>query len=356
VAEKTEAPTPRRLRETRRRGQIAVSPEATATAGFLAGALALAFVLPRVVGEFQGLLHGAAAAAAGVEAGDSARAWQDPLRLASLAALRILAPVVLALLVGGLGLAFAQAGLHAAPGRLAPDLARLNPGTALRRIFSAQGAVDLLRTVLKIAVVLTIGWWVVREAFPGIVALHAARANDVGIVLGGLLRSFTLRAGVALALLAALDYAIQRRRWMKGLMMTREEVRQEYKEQEGDPILRSQRRAMHQELANQQIVAEVRLASAVVVNPVHLAVAVRYDREGMAAPRVVAKGGGAVAKLIKKTAERADVPVVRDEPLAHALFAVEPGRYVPRDLYEAVAEVLLFASQVRRDAEREGVR
>ncbi len=216
--------------------------------------------------------------------------------------------------------------------------------------------VDLVRTVLKIVVVLVIGWWVVSAAFPAVVALHAARAGDVGTVLGEMLRSFALRAGLALALLAAADYALQRRRWMKGLMMTREEVRQEYKEQEGDPIIRSQRRALHQELATQQIVVEVRSASAVVVNPTHLAVAVRYDRDRMAAPRVTAKGGGAVAKMMRKVAERHEVPVVRDEPLAHALFAVDPGRYVPRELYEAVAEVLLFASQVRRDAAREGVR
>jgi len=355
MAEKSEPPTPRRLREARRRGQIAFSPEAVAAASFLAGALALALTAPRVAAEFRGLLGQTAASFSTVD-GNTAGAWPGPLRGAGLAALRVLAPVLGALLVGGLGLAVAQAGFHLAPGRLAPDLARLNPGTALRRIFSVQGLVDLARTVLKIAVVLAIGWWVVSAAFPAVVALPASRPGDVGNVLGEMLRSFALRAGLALALLAAADYALQRRRWMKGLMMTREEVRQEYKEQEGDPILRSQRRAMHQELATRQVVLEVRAASAVVVNPTRLAVAVRYDRDRMAAPRVTAKGGGAVAKLMRKVAERHEVPVVRDAPLARALFAVDPGRYVPRELYEAVAEVLLFASQVRRDAAREGVR
>lgn len=348
MAEKTEAPTPRRLREARRRGQIAFSPEATAAAGFLAGALALALVAPRAVVEFRGLVAGATVAFASVD-GNVAGAWQEPLQRSGLAALRVLVPVLGALLVGGLGLAIAQAGFHVAPSRLVPDLSRLNPGTALRRIFSPQGLVDLARTVLKIAVVLVIGWWVARAAFPAVVALHAARPGDVGTVLGELLRSFALRAGTALALLAAADYALQRRRWMKGLMMTREEVRQEYKEQEGDPILRSQRRALHQELATQQIAAEVRLASAVVVNPTHLAVALRYDKEKMTAPRVTAKGGGALAKKMLAVARKHEVPVVRDVPLAQALFGVEMGRYVPRELYEVVAEVLLFASRLRQE-------
>lgn len=353
MAEKSEAPTARRLREARRRGQIAFSPEVTAAGGFLAGAIALGFAVPRAASEFRGLLQGAAASLA---TADGTAAWQEPVRQAMFAALRILAPVLGALLVAGVGLAVAQAGFNVAPGRLAPELARLNPATAAKRIFSLQGVIDLLRTVLKIAAVLLIGWWAVRDAFPSVVALHAAGVADVASVLSGLLRSFALRAGLVLALLAAADYALQRRRWMKGLMMTREEVRQEYKEQEGDPVIRSQRRALHQELANQQVAAEVCVASAVVVNPTHLAVALRYDPEGMAAPRVTAKGGGAVAKMMKKVALRHDVPVVRDEPLAHALFAVEAGRYVPRELYEAVAEVLLFASQVRREAVREGVR
>jgi flagellar biosynthesis protein FlhB len=324
--------------------------------GLLAGSLALAFVLPRLAAEFQGLLSSSAALAPGVDGAGVAAAWEEPLRRAGLAALRVLAPVLGAVLAGGLALGVAQAGFHLAPSRLAPDLARLNPATALKRIFSIQGAVDLLRTVAKLGLILWIGWWVLSAAFPGIVALHSARPAEVAGVLGGLLRSFALRAGVALALLAALDYGLQRRRWMKQLMMTREEVRQEYKEQEGDPILRSRRRALHQELATQQIVVEVRLASAVVVNPVHLAVALRYDRERMAAPRVTARGGGAVARMMKRVAERHEVPVVRDEPLAHALSTVEPGRLVPRELYEAVAEVLLFASQVRGAAAEEAMR
>ena len=356
MAEKSEQPTPRRLREARRRGQIAFSVEATGAAAFLAGAGALAFVAPRAVGEFHGLMQGTAAAFASVESGNAAAVWQEPLRRSALAALRLLAPVLGSLVVAGVGLAFAQAGFHLAPSRLAPELNRLSPAAALKRIVSPQGAIDLLRTVVKIVTVLLIGWGVVSAAFPAVVALHAARPADVTMVLGQMLRSLALQAGLALALLAAADYALQRRRWLKGLMMSRQEVRQEYKEQEGDPIIRSQRRALHQELASQQIVAEVRLASALVVNPTHLAVALRYDRDRMAAPRVTAKGGGAVAKLMKKVAERHDVPVVRDEPLARALFVVEPGRHVPRELYEGVAEVLLFASQLRRDAEREGVR
>lgn len=358
MAEKTEQPTAKRLRDARRQGNIARSQEVPAAASFLAGVLALGLWAPRIAAEFRKLFEGATGAAAGVTEDSMATAWMAPAGDAAHGWLRAVMPVLLGIVLAGVSLAFAQAGVNLSFEKLAPSLSKLSPAKVLKRWFSLEGVVELLKTAFKLAVVLLIGYAVVKGALVGILALHRVELPSFYSVFAAVARSFVVQVGLVFALVAAADYFFQWRRWKKGLMMTREEVQREYKEQEGDPLIKSQRKALHQELANQQILGETRAADAVVVNPTHLAVAIRYDREKMAAPRVTAKGAEQVARLMLDEARRHDVPVVRDVPLARALFAVEMGRYVPRDLYEAVAEVLLFASQLRREglaaAERPG--
>ena len=349
MAEKTEQPTPKRLREARRKGQIAFSQDVPAAAAFLAGVMVLSLWAPRIGKEFRQLFTSVTDAIPRLSA-EAEAPWADLVREAGLAWARSAGPVLVALALAGVALAVAQAGFHLAPSKLAPSLERLSPGKALQRWFSMTGFVDLLKTVVKLAVVIVLGYMTVSAALAGILALQRASLPAFSLTLAEVARSFAVRAALAFVLLAGADYFFQWRRWKKGLMMTLEEVRREYKEQEGDPLVKSQRKALHQELASTAIAAEVRVADAVVVNPTHLAVVLRYDRESMAAPRVTAKGGGDLAREILKVARRYDVPVVRDAPLAHTLFAVDVGRYIPRDLYEAVAEVLLFASRLRREA------
>jgi flagellar biosynthetic protein FlhB len=348
MAEKTEQPTSKRLREARRKGQIAYSADVPAAAAFLVGVLVLTgWWAPRLAEEFRSLFVAALEAAA--EAGG------DPLALSSSlggraarGGARVLGPVLLALALAGVALGFAQAGFHLAPARLAPSLDKLSPARTLRRWFSIEGVSEVLKAAVKLAIVLGLGYLTVSSALAGILALHRGSPSAISATLGEVSRSFALRAALAFVLVAAVDYWLAWRRWRKDLMMTPEEVRREHKEQEGDPLIKAHRKAAHQELAMVQIAAEVRIADALVVNPTHLAVALRYDRETMAAPRVTAKGGGEVAREMLKLARELEVPVVRDVPLAHALFEVREGRYVPRELYEAIAEVLLFAARLRQ--------
>jgi type III secretion protein U len=349
MAEKTEEPTPKRLRDAKKKGNIPLSQEVPAAASFLAGVLLLGLWAPRIAAEFRQLFTGATETAARLTDGSLADAWRGPARDAALGWLVSVGPVLAGIVLAGVGLALAQAGFNLNFSRLSPSLAKLSPSKVLKRWFSLQGVFELAKTVAKLALVLLIGYVVVKGALVGIVALHRVELAGFYGVLARVARSFAVQVGLAFAVVAAADYYFQWRRWKKGLMMTKDEVKREHKEQEGDPIIKGQRKALHQELANQQILGETRVADAVVVNPTHLAVALRYDRERMAAPRVTAKGAEAVARLMLEEARRHDVPVVRDVPLARALFSVEMGRYVPRELYEAVAEVLLFARQVRQD-------
>jgi flagellar biosynthesis protein FlhB len=348
MAEKTEEPTPKRLREARRKGQIAYSADVPAAAGFLVGVVMLAaWWAPRLGREFRALFVAAVEAAP--------QAGGDPVALSSSlggqaarAGALVLLPALLALALAGVALGVAQAGFHLAPARIVPSLDKLSPARALRRWFSMEGLSEVLKAALKLTLVLTLGYLTVSGALDAILALHRASPSAVSATLGDVSRSFAFRAALAFALVAAADYLLVWRRWKKGLMMSPDEVRREHKEQEGDPLIKAHRKAAHQELTMVQIAAEVKIADAVVVNPTHLAVALRYDREAMAAPRVTAKGGGEVAQQILKVAREHEVPVVRDVPLCHALFEVQEGRYVPRELYEAIAEVLLFAARLRQ--------
>jgi flagellar biosynthesis protein FlhB len=347
MAEKTEEPTPKRLRDAKRDGNIAFSQDLPAAASFLGGMVLIVFWAPRIAAEFKRLFEAAVAAIPAVNGTRTDFLWQEPFRQASLGWLTATLPVLVVLTLAGVIAAMVQAGVTFTPKKLAPSFDKLNPAQGLKKIFSAKGAIELLKTAFKLAVVITIGYGAVAGAIEWILPLHRVELGAFYAILAKVARSFAFQVAFAFAVIAGFDYFLQWKQWKKGLMMSRDEVKREYKEQEGDPMVKSQRKALHQELANQQIVREVRLADAVVVNPTHLAVAVRYEKDGMAAPRVTAKGGGALAKEMLKVARRHDIPIVRDVPLAHALFAVEMGRYVPQDLYEAVAEVLLFARQLR---------
>jgi len=350
MAEKTEEPTHKRLRDARRQGNIAFSSEVPAAAGFLAGTVLLGFWAARMASEFRALYASMIATLPKLSGERLESAWQEPARQAAVAFLWMALPVIVAIVVASVALATAQAGFNLTFAKMAPSLSKISPGQTLKRWFSPAGAFDLVKSVAKLAVALGLGYAVLSQAFDGLLVLHRADLPSFYAVLALVGRTFVLYAGLAFVGLAALDYLVQHRKWKKGLMMSKDEVKREYKEQEGDPIIKSQRKALHQELAMQAIAQETRVADAVVVNPTHLAVAVRYDKDKMAAPRVTAKGGGAMAKRMLAIARKHEVPIVRDVPLAHALFAVEMGRYIPRDLYEVVAEVLLFASRLRQES------
>jgi flagellar biosynthesis protein FlhB len=351
MAEKTEEPTPKRLRDARRQGNIAFSQELPAAASFLLGTMVLGFWATRMATEFRELFGAAAAAAARVDGETLTSVWREPVRHSAMGWLFATLPVLVGLTLAGLGLAFAQAGFGLSLEKLKPSLKRLNPGETLKKWFSPNGLLDLVKTVLKIVIVLAIGYSVVANMMDSILALHRVDLPVFYRILSSVAQSFVLQAGLAFALLASFDYFLQWKKWRKGLMMSKDEVKREYKEQEGDPIIKGQRKALHQELAMQQIAVETRVADAIVVNPTHLAVAIKYERDKMAAPRVTAKGAGGIAQQMLKVARKHDIPIVRDVPLAHALFAVEMGRYVPQDVYEAVAEVLLFAARLRQQAQ-----
>lgn len=341
---RTEPPTPRRLREARRKGQVAVSRDLASAASFAAAAATLWATAGRTDALMRGAIGGALARAAATEelaTADALAVLAGALSttLSSSAAVGV-AAVAAALLASA-----AQTGGLLAARALAPKAERLDPVAGMRRMASLRTLVELLKSWARLVAVAVAAASAIA-GYAGEMA-GAARAGGAAPFLLALLvvRDAALRAAILLALLGALDVALQRRLHLRDLRMTRDEVRRDQREEEGDPHLKSARRQAHRELAVRRMLVAARGASVVVANPTHVAAALRYDEGSDDAPRVVAKGTGRVARRIRRAAEQSGVRVIHDRPLARALARVEVGEAIPEALYEAVAEILAFVAE-----------
>jgi len=330
--DRTEQPTPRRLREARRRGDVARSVELSGAAALAGGLAAVAIAGPGAAADLARMLRGGLALAAAGTA--------DPavvLRDAAVAVLRLaLGPALAAVALGGAAAAL-QAGVGLSPGALRPRLERLDPFRGLRRLAEPAQIVRAALGVAKAtALVGLVVAWLSDHASP---LAQLPRASPASLLrAASVLSALALRLAAVFLAFGALDWAIARRRHRKALMMTREEVRREQKEDEGDPAHRAERRRRHRAILEAGPLAR---ATVVVVNPTHVAVALRHDRATEEAPRVVAKGTVLAAARIRSAARLAGVPVVRDVPLARALHRLaEVGDEIPEQLFDAAATVL----------------
>lgn len=332
-SEATEDPTPRRLAEARRKGEVAFSRELASSAALVAAVVVLAADAPAALGRWVELLRAAMGGAAAEPGG------AEGARLGAAAAsvaLRMLGPPLGAVVVVALVLGLAQTrGLLLAPVRV--DLARLG---GWRRLFGGQAALASLIALLKVALIGVLAWLTLRPLLGSVVALTGTPPARLLGALGGLTQRLAVRLALAGVAFGVVDYLLTARRHRRGLRMTREEVRRDYKEAEGDPAHRGERQRLHRELLEQRMIEEVRKADFVVVNPDHIAVALKYDPQGDAAPVVVAKGERLVAERIKQVAREAGVPIFRDVTLARSLAELAEGGEIPAELYEAVAEIL----------------
>jgi flagellar biosynthesis protein FlhB len=332
--EPTEEPTPRRLDEARRRGEVAVSRDlvsAAATAAAIGALLAAgSTTVARLTAYWMSSLAAAGAGggcerALGNGLSALARALAAPLGAASIAALAA-------------GLAQTRGLLTLAA--VAPRLERLSPAAGLGRLWSGGGLFQAGKGLFKAAVVGLLAWWVVRPQLAGLASLAGAPPRAVLAALGSLSARLAVAVGLAALALGVADFLFVRRGHRRRLRMTREEVRRERKESEGDPSHRAERRRLQRELLEQRMIADVRKADLVVVNPDHIAVALRYDARTDAAPVVVASGERLMAEQIKQVARRSGVPIFREVDLARSLRRVADGQEIPAPLYEAVAELL----------------
>jgi flagellar biosynthesis protein FlhB len=332
--EKTEEPTPKRLEEARRRGDLATSRELTSAAATAAATIALLATAPSAVARLLG--HWRQALGTAAAAGPPGAALAAGVEVMA----RALAPPLLAALAAALAVGFLQTRGVLALGALRPDFGRLSPRAGLARIVGGQAAREVGKGAVKIAAVAAIVWITLRPALGGLTSLSGASIERTFAVLGALFGRIALRVTLVGLAIGVADFLIARRQHLRRLRMTREEVKRETKESEGDPSHRAERQRLHRELTEQRMLDDVRKADFVVINPDHIAVALRYDRDGDAAPVVVARGERLLAEQIKQIAREAGVPVFRDVTLARSLRDLPEGDEIPPALYEAVAEIL----------------
>jgi flagellar biosynthetic protein FlhB len=348
--DRTEKPTGKRLKDARKRGQVARSHEAAQVASIAAALIAFAWMGSQMM---RGL--GLALIAGLARAGQASTRPIDPGELASLATqgltnLAILVgPLALATACASIGVQLAQGGLVFATEAISLKWSRLNPATGLQRLAPSRAGVDTVRMIVSAVAVTWISYRVIETLVEQSLGLARVAPFDAAIVAWASMRRLLLQATIALGVIAIADYAVQRWRLMSSLKMTKQEVKEEGKQAEGNPEVKGRVRRVQMDMARRRMLAGVARATVVITNPTEYAVALEYNRASMPAPRVVAKGRGLLAARIKAIAREHGVPTVENVPLAQALYrGTEPGDLIPADLFEAVAEVLAYLIRLKQ--------
>jgi flagellar biosynthetic protein FlhB len=344
--ERTEKPTGKRLEKAREEGQVARSPELSAAAVLLVTAGGLRFLGGSIGGSLYDIMRSGLS--------PSPATALDPglaLSMASaemLRALLVCAPLLGLTLIAALLAPLALGGWNFSVGALAPNFSKLDPIAGFGRFFTTRGIVELAKAFAKFLVVALIATVVLRKQSAQLLALGGAPLQS-GIAQAATLASDALLAvSSGLALIAAIDVPWQLWQHSKKLSMTREEIKEEFKESEGAPEVKNRIRRTQRELARRRMMHEVPKADVVVVNPTHFAVALRYDESRMRAPLVIAKGTDLIAARIREIATEHAVPIFEAPPLARALYHnVEIGGEIPATLYVAVAQVLTYIYQLK---------
>jgi len=348
MSEKTEQPTPKKLREAREQGQVAHSKDFTQTAlivalfGYiLASAEALFTAFAELIVMPVNLL--------GMPFEDAVEVLITQLMWDMVG---LLLPFLLIVIGLGLFVELLQTGLNLSFKAMLPSAKKLNPITNLKNIFALKNAVEFLKSVAKIGFLSALIFLVLRDAIPTLMTLPGGGLAGVGTAFAQLLKTLIVNVAIAYTVLALADLAWQRHRYTKDLLMSKEEVKQEYKEAEGDPHIKHQRKQLHHELMQDSAVHSARKASVLITNPTHLAIAVYYEPEETPLPRVTGKGEGALAQRMVQAAREAGVPVLQNIPLAHALMnEAALDQYIPSELIEPVAEVLRMVRRMAAEPE-----
>ncbi|NLP38056.1 MAG: flagellar biosynthesis protein FlhB [Firmicutes bacterium] len=343
--DKTEDPTPRRLEEARKKGQVPKSSELNAAVNLLALTVLLLALSPTLWQNFLQVMRKYLEMNAEI---------LTPGNLAALAGgvvsdlLLLLGPVLLTAFVAAVAASYLQVGFLFTPSLLAPKLERINPLSGLQRIFSKRALVELLKSILKVVIVALVAWNFLRANFETLFVVLYQNAANTWEIVSSLGLNLAIRIAVAFAALAAADLMYQRYEYYKSLKMSKQEIKDELKEMEGDPQLKARIRETQRKIAMQRMLHDVPSATVVITNPTELAVALRYREKEDEAPVVVAKGAGVLARRIRELAREHHIPLVENKPVARTLFQqVELGETIPVELYQAVAEILAFVYRTK---------
>ena len=344
--EKTEQPTPKRLRDSREKGDVPKSQElpsaliVTCVAAFFMVASGDVFTLlsdlvSKIIEDSLKLPF--------------EEAWPRLSAFTLLITLKIAAPVVIIAMCAALLANLGQIGFLFAPKAAAPKLENLNPKKWVQKVFSKKNMFDFAKNVAKVVVLSFAVKIALLNNLRQLFVLPYLDVSHVWVMMGVMLKELAYFAIGAFIVVALADFLYTRFKFTKDHMMSPDEVKREYKESEGDPLIKSKRKQLHQELLNSNTLGKTRKSKVVVVNPTHFAVALDYDREKQPIPIILAKGKDDVARRMIKVAEEEKIPVMREPPLARALYAEgNEGEQIPDDLLIPVAKVLRYVEALKK--------
>jgi flagellar biosynthetic protein FlhB len=345
--EKTEEATPKRREEAREKGRVARSREVPSAAILFASLIYFYF---NVSGVLEKLMT--------VVASIFRSAGQTTISVTNISPLLnglissvffILLPLFAVIFLISILANVIQVGFLVSPSVLQPQFSKIDPLKGLKRLFSLNSLVELIKNILKMLTIAVVSYVVVKNEVKGFLLLSDQTVWDLLIYTGRITFKILLSTGWVLLALAIFDYAYQRWEYEKGLRMTKQEIKDEFKNTEGNPAIKGRIRRLQREMARKRMMAAVPKADVVITNPTHLAVALKYDQKKEIAPRVIAKGAGFIAEKIRDIAGENAVPLVENKPLAQVLYKmVDVDDLIPEALYRSVAEVLAYVYNLRK--------
>lgn len=344
--ERTEKATPRRIQEARRKGQVAKSADLTGALLLLAMIALLYSIKDQFFLDLQRYMSRYFSEVARVQISGT-----SPLPVfndATLFSFKLLAPFFGVALLVVLASSLAQVGFLFSTEALKPRGNMLNPMSGLQRMFSRRSLVELVKSILKFIIIGGITYFLIKANLGDLLLVFNLSPEGIYRSVIGFIITIAWWGALAYLALSVLDYMYQRYDYNKSLMMSKQEVKEEYRQTEGDPLVKSKQREMRRIISLNQIIREVPQSTVVVTNPTHLAVALRYQHGEMSAPVVLAKGAGWLAEQIKEIARGNKVPVVEDKEVARFLYqAVDIGQEIPLEIYQAVAQILAMVYRLK---------
>ena len=346
AAEKTHHPTFRKLQKARERGHLPQSQELMSVATLLVLVAMVALLGPSLTKWFiVQIKHGMSCENAVFS---NTEAFMAFINGKTVDLMLVILPVLAALFVGAVLAGIAVSGFNFAPGAIELKFNKLNPVTGFGNLLNVRSLVKLLASILKLLCVSLVVWFYVRSRLEVFAKLRWTWSTGMLAVTARLILGLLIRVGVLMLLIGIADVIFQKWKYIHDLKMTRQEAKQDRKDTEGSPEVKGRIRRIQIELASRRMLREVPKASVVLVNPTHVAVALRYDAKGMEAPVMVAKGADHLAERIREVARAYGVPIVRRPELARTIYStVKPGDVIPQTLYAAVAEVLAMIYRLR---------
>ena len=339
--EKTEQPTPKKLRDARKKGQVAKSKEVSGTLGLIAVLATIWAMGESWLNTIQEMVL--------LPAQVYTENFSEAFKIVTMGILEksliLVIPLVLVAMISAIVGNVMQFGMLFSPESIKPDIKKISPIGGLKKIFALKNLVEFFKSVIKIVFLSFVVYYVIYSSIGDMVNLPYCGSACILPVVGVLMKRLLLYSAIAFLIIAVLDYMFERWQFMKQQRMSKDEVKREYKESEGSPEIKGKRKEIHQEIINSA--DNTSKSDVVIKNPTHLAIGLRYRQNDTPLPMVMVKGRGGHARFILKVAEKEGIPVLENVPLAHALYALNITDFIPGELIEPVAEVFRWVEEIK---------